>query len=69
MNNTRGASTVKATETIENFINGNLSDFKEQVLKASRAQLIHIIQLAVKAYDLPRIIDKMYKIYLDTEGY
>lgn len=58
-----------ATETVENYINGNLSDFRLQVLKASKPQLIYMIKLALVAYDLQEMFDAILRIYEETEGY
>jgi len=45
---------MKCEEAIENYINGNYSDFKKYVKRMRKSTMLHIIELAVGQYGVKR---------------
>ena len=49
-------------EIINNFFNGNLSDFRKQVKQMNKKSLLRFMGYC-KLYEFPKVIDKIYIIY------
>lgn len=58
---------MKVNEAIENYINGNYSDFRKFVKKCPKKTLLHLIEVAVGQYGQKRhaIIATMQNILED----
>lgn len=52
MINTMKQSKINAT--IETYINGNISDFRQAVKKASKKDLLELIETAIHTYSINR---------------